>query len=139
MTATTTHPSGTRAVIDTDPMARALTLDAIVSGAAGVALLAGSGLLAEPLGISTPWLIGLGAFMALYAVDLRLLATRLPRLWGIARLIPPGNAGWVLASLAAVALRAWELTGLGTAVVLGQAAIVAVLVVVQARAVRAAA
>lgn len=128
---TTTAPTPVGAV---PAMARALWLDAAVSGAAGVLLTAGAGVLDEPLGIPTPWLLGLGAFLLLFAADVGLLARMLPRSRRLVRPLGIGNVGWVLASVAAVVVGAWELTGLGVAFVLAQAAAVTVFAVLQLRA-----
>lgn len=132
----TTHTLDAPMTTDPGPMARALNLDAVVSATAGLALLGGQAALDELLGIPRGWLIGFGVFMVLYAVDLRLVATRLPRWMTVARLIPPGNGLWVLGSVALVVLGGFDLTTLGVAVVLGQAAIVAGLALAQERAVR---
>lgn len=113
---------------------RALLLDAAASGASGLLATAGAGLLAEPLGIPTGWLLGLGIFMLLYAADLWLTARALPRSLRHVRLFGFGNLGWVAASVAVVAFGAWSLTGLGVTVVLLQAAAVAGFAVMQIRA-----
>ena len=113
---------------------RALLVDALGSGATGLLLAAGNAALAEPLGIPSGWLLGLGIFMLAYAAELAVVARMLPRTAGWVRRIGLANGGWVLASVAAVALGAWDLTGLGVAVVLAQAAAVAGFVALQLRA-----
>ncbi|AXV05125.1 hypothetical protein DVS28_a0418 [Euzebya pacifica] len=115
-------------------LSRALLVDAAGSGATGLLLAAGNGALAEPLGIPSGWLLGLGVFMLAYAAELLVVARMLPRTAGWVRWFAIGNTGWVLASVGAVVLGAWDLTGLGVAFVLAQAAAVAGFVAMQVRA-----
>lgn len=115
-------------------LSRALLVDAAGSGATGLLLAAGNGALAEPLGIPSGWLLGLGVFMLAYAAELVVVARMLPRTAGWVRHIGMANSGWVLASVGAVVLGAWDLTGLGVAFVLAQAAVVAGFVAMQVRA-----
>ena len=115
-------------------LSRALLVDAAGSGATGLLLAAGNGALAEPLGIPSGWLLGLGVFMLAYAAELVVVARMLPRTAGWVRWFAVGNTGWVLASVGAVVLGAWDLTGLGVAFVLAQAAAVAGFVAMQVRA-----
>lgn len=115
-------------------LSRALLVDAAGSGATGLLLAAGNGALAEPLGIPSGWLLGLGVFMLAYAAELVVTARMLPRTAGWVRWFAVGNTGWVLASVGAVVLGAWDLTGLGVAFVLAQAAAVAGFVAMQVRA-----
>ncbi|WP_341252348.1 hypothetical protein [Euzebya pacifica] len=115
-------------------LSRALLVDAAGSGATGLLLAAGNGALAEPLGVPSGWLLGLGVFMLAYAAELVVVARMLPRTAGWVRRIGMANSGWVLASVGAVVLGAWDLTGLGVAFVLAQAAAVAGFVAMQVRA-----
>jgi|GEM_PF-6509762 len=115
-------------------LSRALLVDAAGSGATGLLLAAGNGALAEPLGIPSGWLLGLGVFMLAHAAELVVVARMLPRTAGWIRRIGMANSGWVLASVGAVVLGAWDLTGLGVAFVLAQAAVVAGFVAMQVRA-----
>lgn len=121
-------PTVTRPASTTD-RARLLRLvlrvDAAASGALGLAGLAAAPLLSGLLGPPVPVLVGTGAFLAVFAGGLLVLASRpeIPR--PAALTVVVGNAAWVLGSVAAVL--GWEaLTGLGVAVVLAQAAAVAV-------------
>jgi hypothetical protein len=122
MTATLTAP-GT----DTQRGLRTvLRLDAVASGALGVAAAAGSGVLDTALGLPGGLLLGVGVFLVVYAVGLVVLAARpaipRPATW----VVVLGNSAWVLASLG-LAVGAWEqLTVLGVVVVLAQAAAVTV-------------
>ncbi|WP_219415893.1 hypothetical protein [Pseudonocardia nigra] len=103
----------------------ALWLDAAGSGALGVLGVAAAPLLADLLGPTTAALRGTGAFLVAYALGLVFLATRAtvprPGAWSVVVL----NAAWVLGSVGAAVAGREELTVLGTAVVLAQAAAVA--------------
>jgi hypothetical protein len=122
MTATLTAP-----VTDAQRGLRTvLRLDAVASGALGVAAATGAGVLDTLLGLPGGLLLGVGVFLVAYAVGLVVLAARpaipRPATW----VVVLGNSAWVLASLG-LAVGAWEqLTVLGAVVVLAQAAAVAV-------------
>jgi hypothetical protein len=103
-----------------------LRLDAVASGALGIAAAAGAGVLDTVLGLPGVLLLGVGVFLVVYAAGLVVLAARpaipRPATW----VVVLGNSAWVLASLG-LAVGAWEqLTVLGAVVVLAQAAAVAV-------------
>ncbi|MBA2318081.1 MAG: hypothetical protein H0V93_09965 [Euzebyales bacterium] len=133
MTTTSTHrAAGNRR--PADPLTRSLAVDAVVSAGTGVLLAAGSGLLDEVLGIPPGWLLGLGLFMVVYGIDVGLVAAR-PAWHRIAPAIVVGNSAWVTASIVLVLGGWFDLTALGVAFVLAQAAIVAAFAVMQARAV----
>jgi hypothetical protein len=103
-----------------------LRLDAVASGALGLAAAAGAGVLDTLLGLPAGLLLGVGVFLVVYAAGLVALAGRTviprPATW----VVVLGNSAWVLASLGLV-VGAWDrLTVLGVAIVLAQAAAVAV-------------
>jgi len=103
-----------------------LRLDAVASGALGLAATAGAGVLDTALGLPSSLLLGVGVFLVVYAAGLVALAGRptipRPATW----VVVLGNSAWVLASLG-LTVGAWErLTVLGAVVVLAQAAAVAV-------------
>ena len=104
----------------------ALRLDAAGSGALGLVGLAAAAPLADPLGMTAAGLLGTGAFLVAYALALVLLAARpvIPR--AAAWTVVLGNAAWVLGSLGAAVAGRETFTALGVAVVLAQAAAVAV-------------
>ena len=104
----------------------ALRLDAAGSGALGLVGLAAAAQLADPLGMTTAGLLWTGAFLVTYALALVLLAARpvIPRT--AAWTVVLGNAAWVLGSLGAAVAGRDTFTALGVAVVLAQAAAVAV-------------
>jgi hypothetical protein len=104
----------------------ALRLDAAGSGALGVLGLAAAAPLADLLGTTAGALFGIGAFFVVYALVLLPLAARpvIPR--AAAWAVVLGNTVWALGSICAVVAGRDELTTLGVAVVLAQAAAVAV-------------
>jgi hypothetical protein len=104
----------------------ALRLDATGSGALGVLGLLAAAPLADPLGMTTGALRGTGAFLVGYALALVLLAARpvIPR--AAAWTVVVGNSVWVLGSIGAAVAGRGTFTTLGVAVVLAQAAAVAV-------------
>jgi hypothetical protein len=104
----------------------ALRLDAAGSGALGLIGLVAAAPHADPLGMTAGALRGTGAFLVGYALVLVFLAARpvIPR--AAAWAVVLGNTAWVLGSLGA-AVTGWDtFTALGVAVVLAQAAAVAV-------------
>jgi hypothetical protein len=104
----------------------ALRLDAAGSGALGLLGLAAATPLADPLGTTVGALRGTGAFLVGYALVLVLLAARpaIPRAAAWAVVI--GNTAWVLGSIGTAVAGRDTFTALGVAVVLAQAAAVAV-------------
>ncbi|MEV8592861.1 hypothetical protein [Streptomyces sp. NPDC052012] len=90
-----------------DPQAvlrRFLALDAAVTGANALAYLALSGPLGRFLGVDAALLLGLGAFLAVYAAGVGLLAARRhPPALGV-RAVVEANLAWSAVSLAALAL-----------------------------------
>ncbi|MER7486967.1 hypothetical protein ABTY20_13915 [Streptomyces sp. NPDC126497] len=83
---------------------RFLALDAVVTGANAVAYLALSGPLGRFLGAGSGLLLGLGAFLAVYAAGVGLLAARPhPPAAGV-RIVVEANLAWAAVSIAALAL-----------------------------------
>jgi hypothetical protein len=109
------HPSAvptTAADFTPAPLLRfALRLDAVVSGANGVAYLVAAGPLADLLGIPAGTLRALGVFFVVYAaIVARVAAAPTP---GLSRVIIAGNLLWTDASLVALALGTWSPTTAG--------------------------
>ncbi|TWF77478.1 hypothetical protein FHX44_113388 [Pseudonocardia hierapolitana] len=104
----------------------ALRLDAAGSGTLGLLGLAAAAPLADLMGATEGALYGTGAFLVGYALALVLLAARpvIPRAG--AWTVVVGNSLWVLGSIGAVVAGRDTFTTLGVAVVLAQAAAVAV-------------
>lgn len=109
----------------------ALLADALASGAMGVLLAAGADPLAAWLGLPLALLREVGLLLIPYAALLIYLATRAatPRL--PAQLIVAGNVLWVVGSVALLVSGLVAPTALGTAFVVAQALIVAILVELQ--------
>lgn len=91
---------------DTQTMLRRfLALDALVTGANGLAYLAASGPLGRFLGVDSALLLGLGAFLLVYAAGVGVLASReRPPVLAV-RAVIEANLGW--AALSCVALALW--------------------------------
>jgi hypothetical protein len=107
----------------TDNLLRtALKLDALASGAMGVLLTAGAGLLSGPLGAPVPVLVGVGLLLVAFAAAVWVVATRprisRPAVWTVIVL----NLVWVVESI--VFATGAALSGLGTVLVVAQAAAV---------------
>jgi hypothetical protein len=106
---------------------RALLLDALASGATGLLLIAGAGLLEELLGLPTVLLRGVGLVLVPYVAFVIFTGTRaaIPpvAVWAIIA----ANALWATASVLLL-ISGWVApTALGYAFVVGQAAVVALL------------
>ncbi|MFJ6551732.1 hypothetical protein ACIQNT_05730 [Streptomyces luteogriseus] len=83
---------------------RFLALDAVVTGGNALAYLAFSGPLGRFLGADASLLLALGAFLALYAAGVGLLAARRqPPVLGV-RAVVEANLAWAAVSLVALAL-----------------------------------
>ncbi|MFF8378676.1 hypothetical protein ACF07V_21405 [Streptomyces sp. NPDC015661] len=84
---------------------RFLALDAVVTGANGIAYLAASGPLGELLGVDAGLLVELGLFLTVFAAGVGLLASR-PQPPALAvKLVVDANVLWAVLSV--VALVAW--------------------------------
>ncbi|GGS40475.1 hypothetical protein [Streptomyces violaceus] len=83
---------------------RFLALDAAVTGANALAYLAFPGPLGRFLGVDSTLLLALGAFLAVYAAGVALLASRRhPPALGV-RAVVEANLAWTVVSLVALAL-----------------------------------
>jgi hypothetical protein len=101
-----------------------LLLDAALTGANGVAYVAGAAVLDSLLGPSRAVLIGLGVFMLAYAATATFLGTRRPVSRLGVGLIADGNIVWAIASVAVAGFGWLGLTTAGTVWTLIQAALV---------------
>ncbi|MEV4939377.1 hypothetical protein [Streptomyces zaomyceticus] len=115
---------------------RFLALDAVVTGANGIAYALASGPLGELLGVDARLLLGLGVLLAVYAAGVAWLASRpQPPALGV-KLVVDINALWAVLSI--VALVAWlDPTTAGLVWTPVQAATVAGFAVLQWAALRA--
>ncbi|MFE5793847.1 hypothetical protein ACFQ8C_14900 [Streptomyces sp. NPDC056503] len=116
---------------------RFLALDAVVTGANGLAYALAPGPLGELLGVDSALLLGLGLFLTVYAAGVAWLASRpQPPAPGV-KLVVDANLLWAVLSL--VALAAWlEPTTAGIVWTPVQAATVAGFALLQWTALRAA-
>ncbi len=101
-----------------------LKLDSVVSAANGITYIAGAAILDDLLGASTPWLLGIGAFLIIYAIEVAVVGTRDPINRTHAGLIAEGNLVWVAGSVSVVAFGWLDLTTTGEVWALMQAAVV---------------
>ncbi|SDD40450.1 hypothetical protein SAMN05660690_4221 [Geodermatophilus telluris] len=134
MTHTTATTAPTRRPLG--PLPLALRLDAGVTGVNGLAYLAAAPLLSGLLGVPAGTLRGLGAFLAVFAAGVALVAARTPVSRGATEVVVGANALWAAGSVAAVAAGRFDLTTAGTVWVLLQAAVVAGFAALQLTALR---
>ena len=130
----TTAPVTARRPLGLLPLA--LRLDAVVTGANGLAYLAAAPLLTGLLGVPPGVLRGLGAFLVVFAAGVALVAARRPVPTVAVQVVVGANLLWAAGSVAAVATDRFDLTALGTVWVLFQAAVVAGFAVLQAAGLR---
>ncbi|MFF8971097.1 hypothetical protein [Streptomyces sp. NPDC014995] len=83
---------------------RFLALDAVVTGANGLAYLAASGPLGRLLGVDPGLLLGLGAFLAVFAAGVGLLSSRARPAALPVRAVVEANLTWAVVSCVALAL-----------------------------------
>ncbi|SDN29480.1 hypothetical protein SAMN04487981_104349 [Streptomyces sp. cf386] len=83
---------------------RFLALDAMVTGANGLAYLAVSGPLGRFLGVDSGLLLALGGFLAVYATAVGLLASRARPAALPVRAVIEANLAWTVLSLVALAV-----------------------------------
>ncbi|GAB2642552.1 hypothetical protein [Kribbella swartbergensis] len=121
-------------IVENRFLTRVVRLDAVASGGLGVLLLAAGWALKDPLGLPIALSAGAGAFLLAWAAAL-LLISRRPAInrTAVTEVIAI-NAIWVAASLALVVFL--DLTGLGVAFVLAQAAAVGLFAELQLTALR---
>ena len=114
----------------------ALLLDATVTGANGLAYLAGATVLDSLLGPSPTHFVAIGAFLTVCAVILAVIGTRRPigRVW--AMFAAEVNIAWALGSVAVVALGWLDLTTTGQVWTCLQAGLVAAFAALQLTALR---
>ena len=112
-------------LLGAEPLRTVLRLDAVVTGANGLAYLAAAPLLTDLLGVPSGALRGLGAFLLAFAAGVVLVAARARIASGAVQVVVAANLLWTVASVAAVVAGRFDLTAAGTAWVLLQAAVVA--------------
>ena len=108
------------------PLRRALLADGLISGAMGLMLLAGAGLVAGPLGLPENLLRGAGLVLLPFAGGVLWLARQaVPDALAVKAVIA-ANAGWVVLSVLLLVAGWVNPTSLGQAFVIAQALAVAV-------------
>jgi hypothetical protein len=132
-TSTTTTATATNPTLSREALLRlVLKLDAVVTGANGMAYLAAAGPLEDLLGVDAAAQRPIGTFLMLFAAGVWLVATR-P---GISRsavlAIAGANALWVIASLAFAIAGSSSPTAVGTVWIVLQAFVVAGFATLQA-------
>lgn len=128
--ATTTVPVTTPATGDV-VLRRVLLVDAVVTGANGLAYLAAAGVVGDLLDVSPTVLRPVGAFLVAFAAVVAWVATRPGIPTGAVRELVAGNVLWVVASLVVAATNVLDANGWGTAWIVAQAAVVAGFVAAQ--------
>lgn len=138
MTTHQTRPGlGRSAGAESDGLLRlVLKLDAAATGAVGLLLLVAGPVLDRLLGTQPALLWPVGLFLVIYAAAIWIVATRrsVSRLAAWAAVVI--NLLWMVDSIVVVAAGWFSLTGLGTAFVLFQAAVVALFAAAQLYALR---
>jgi hypothetical protein len=109
----------------------ALLADAVASGTMGIVLAAATAPLASWFGLPLPLLREVGLLLIPYAALLIYLAAKAMTPHLPAQLIVVGNALWVVASVALLISGPVAPTALGTAFVIAQALLVAILAEIQ--------
>ena len=134
MTAMTTEPGTTDRPRLT--LQSSLLVDAVPTAANGVVFVAGAAVLDDVLGPSAMVLVGLGAFMLVYAAVVAWLARQRPVSRLAVALIAVGNFTWAIGSVAVVGYGWLGLTSTGTVWTIIQAGLVSAFAVLQIVAVR---
>jgi hypothetical protein len=105
---------------------RVLTLDAVTSGAMGLMLIAGAGLLGPMLNLPVPLLRGVGLSLIPFVALVAYAATRSPASRSIALTVAVLNAVWVVASIGLLMSGLVAPNILGTVFVAAQAVVVGI-------------
>ncbi|WP_406234568.1 hypothetical protein [Nocardia sp. NBC_01009] len=126
MTTTTATASYLNTLLAPGPklLRTSLRLDAVITGANGLAYLALSGPLETLLGLDTRIGIPIGIFLTLYGIAVALIGTPATINTGLVRTIVTGNAAWAVISLVALIEGALEVNTIGGVWTVMQAATV---------------
>ena len=125
MATETTVPASARTVRPGALLRAALKLDAVVTGANGIAYVAAAGPLADLLGVPAGALRAIGAFLIVLAAAVWLVGARPAPRRGAVSAVIAANVLWVADSVAVLAAGAWSPTTAGAVWVGLQAAAVA--------------
>ncbi|MER7336038.1 MULTISPECIES: hypothetical protein [unclassified Micromonospora] len=127
----TTVTSPARTVADTTLLRFALKQDAIGSGANGVVYVVAAAIFGEMFGLPAGFLYPAGVFLVAFASALLVLASRPAVSRAAVGVVMTVNVAWVAASVLVLVAGWFPLTGLGTALVIAQAVVVAGFTVLQ--------
>ncbi|MFG3422578.1 hypothetical protein [Micromonospora sp. NPDC047730] len=127
----TTVTSPAQTVADTKLLRFALKQDAIGSGGNGVVYVAVAAIFGEMFGLPAGFLYPAGVFLVAYAAALLVLASRPVVSRAAVGVVMGVNVAWVAASVMVLVAGWFPLTGLGTALVIVQAVVVAGYTVLQ--------
>jgi hypothetical protein len=125
-------PAPTAAVAGSDGLLRAaLKLDAVVSGLMGIAFVVAAGPLADWFEMPTAFVLSVGAFVAVYAAFVGVIATRprIPR--AAAAFVIIGNGLYAVASFVLLAVDGFEPSLAGQIITAAQALAVVALAELQ--------
>lgn len=134
MNTTTTHP--TTAATGPVTLKTALLLDATITGANGLAYVAGATALDSLLGPSSTHLVVLGVFLVACSAILATIGTRQPISRGWTMFAVDVNIAWAVGSIATVAFGWLELTATGQVWAILQAGLVGAFAALQLRMLR---
>lgn len=109
----------------------ALKEDALGSGAIGVVSLAAAATFGSLFGLPGAFLVPIGAFLVVFAAALFMLASRPVVSKAAAGVVMAINVAWVVGSVELLIAGWFPLTGLGTALVIAQATVVAAFTALQ--------
>lgn len=109
----------------------AVLADAAASGAMAALFIAGSGIVAQMTGLPAGFLFWVGVAFLPWVAALALIGRAEPPAAGAVEAVVAGNALWVVASIAVLVLRVFDLNAFGVAFVVAQAIVVAILAELQ--------
>jgi len=132
----TTTADTTTATTGAVTLKTALLLDAVITGANGLAYVAGAAVLDSLLGPSPTHFVLIGVFLVACSVILGITGTRRPIPRGWAMFAAEVNVAWAIGSVAVVMFGWLDLTTTGEVWALTQAALVAAFATLQLMALR---
>ena len=119
------------AIVNSISARHALLADAAASGAMAALFIAGSDIIAQMTGLPAGFLFWIGVAFLPWVAALALIGRAEPPAAGAVEAVVAGNALWVVASIAVLVLRVFDLNAFGVAFVVAQAIVVAILAELQ--------
>ncbi|WP_339834716.1 hypothetical protein [uncultured Parvibaculum sp.] len=119
------------AIVNSISARHAVLADAAASGAMAALFIAGSGIVAQMTGLPAGFLFWVGVAFLPWVAALALIGRAEPPAAGAVEAVVAGNALWVVASIAVLVLRVFDLNAFGVAFVVAQAIVVAILAELQ--------